>query len=280
MNRSTLQKALAEAGVDATIAGQIVQTQLAAGEVTDDMAVDPATVDAHMDAVAKAMGGQPAAADAGDADALAKAEAEAAAAAAAAGGDDDALVKARAVAADAADALAKAEAAAAAADDGYNFGGEPAVDPAADGTLPFADVLDTVAKGAQEIVENVEAKHEVLCKAYLDMGSTLKAMTRGLEVQAQRLERIEKAMGGKLSELAKALDTTVAPRAADLHVVPHPGDGNGADAGDTREDVLNKVMSKLLKATDMNEKHRLKSAVSQLEMIGANHTAIAKSFGL
>lgn len=246
MKLSDLQKALADAGVDEATARAVVDDQLQAGKIEDDLAVDDAALDAHMDAVAKAMSAE------GETD------------------DDDPEI----------DPLAKG-------DDEYDFGDgfdpddDPDLEAEAEPGLPFAVVVDEIAKGAQAIVEDVTAKHEVLAKAYLDMAKTAKAMTKGLEVISQRLGRMEKALGGKLSELEKAMDQPVPPRAQDLETIPHPGDGNGqGDDADSRDDVINKAMAKLRASDDQQEKYLLKSAIAQLEMPGANHTAIAKGLGL
>jgi hypothetical protein len=235
--------------VDEATAQGIAKAQLDAGEVEDDLHVDDATLDRHMDAVAKAMGAPPAdpAIDP----------------------DDDPAAGA--------DPLNKADGTAVDPDD------DPAADPDADpaDVFPFSELVDTVAKGAQDIVEDVTAKHEVLAKAYLDLGATSKAMMKGLDVVSTRLEAFEKTLGGIKEDLAKAMGQPVPPRAQDFEPVPHPGDGNGdGGSGITRDDVMNKAWAKLKETTDERDKHMLKSAIMNLEIPGCNHEAIAKSLGL
>jgi hypothetical protein len=242
---SDLREALAKAGVDEATAGAIVDDQLQAGKIEDDLAVDDATLDAHLDAVAKAMGAEY---DEPDDD------------------DDQAEVMAKG------DELDYG--------DGYELD-ELDDEPAAE--LPFAEVVDEIAKGAQAIVDDVTEKHEVLAKAYMDLGRTVRAMAKAVDLQTKQLARIEKAMGGKLADMEKALDQPVPPRAQEYEALPHPGDGNGnGEAGDgmSRDEVINKAMAKLRDAGDHRERHMLKSAIAQLEMPGANHTAIAKGLGL
>jgi hypothetical protein len=253
---STLKNALAKAGVDDATASGIVSAQLEAGEVEDDLKVDDDTLGRHMDAVAKAMGASaPAATDDGPAPDPAPAA------------DPDP--------APAADPIAKGD-----SGDDPAPAADPEGDPA-DGGLLLTEIVDKIAKGAQDIVEDVSEKHEVLAKAYLDLGKTAQAMSKGLEAVNTRQGAIETVLTGIREDLAKALGQPVPPRAQDFEPVPHPGDGNGSgDSAMTADDVMNKAMKALRETKDARELSALKTAIVHLEIPGCNYQAIAKSLGL
>lgn len=142
----------------------------------------------------------------------------------------------------------------------------------------MSKAMNTFAKGADALLQQVGDQHRTLAGGYLALGQLNQAMAKALSEQGERLA----AQDAKLDTILKALSQPVPARSVTglATAVPAPGETPTGPAKSTHAAVMQKAMGEMQNpSTTMDRRRQLASAVALLDSHG-DPAEIAASFGI